>query len=261
VTEKKPYSRDEYNKALIANALLDPFTISITAAMLMAGVLLGSLVFLAPAAAAVYIGSAIRTYFDEESAQKVLERERKRRGKAIESGRRPAVDPKTLAPPIARLIAEARKREQQVVTAIERSELPYEEVTTEVESFLAAMDATALRAQALYEALADTPPVEIQKRLAAVREGGLAETKELAVALDVQLTTMQRTERQLQRFYVEMERILVELDTVRGQVVSMSAAADRTQQDQLAADVRGLRERMGAVSEGMAEAYEKEGPA
>jgi hypothetical protein len=258
VAEKKPYSRDEYNRALIANALLDPFTVGLAAAMLVAGVLLGSLVFLGPAAAAVYIGSAVRTYFDEDAAQKVLERERERRGQALESGRR-QLDPKTLAPPIARLILEARTREQRVAEAIERSELPYEEVTAEVESFLAAMDATARRAQALYEALADTPPVEIQKRLAAVREGGLVETKELAAALDVQLTTMQRTERQLQRFYVEMERILVELETVRGQVVSMSAAADRTSQEQLAADVRGLRERMGAVAEGMAEAYENEG--
>jgi Skp family chaperone for outer membrane proteins len=257
VTERKPYSRGDYNRALIANALLDPFTVALVAAMLVAGVLLGTLVYLGPAAAAVYIGSAVRTYFDEEAAQKVLERERKRRGEALESGRK-LLDPKTLAPPIARLIQEARTREQRVAEAIERSELPYEEVTAEVESFLAAMDVTARRAQALYEALADTPPVEIQKRLAAVREGGLVETKELAAALDVQLSTMQRTERQLQRFYVEMERILVELETVRGQVVSMSAAADRSSQEQLAADVRGLRERMGAVSEGMAEAYEGE---
>ena len=63
-------------------------------------------------------------------------------------------------------------------------------------------------------------------------------------------------ERQLQRFFTEMERLLVELDTVRGQIVSVSAAEGAGQSDQLASEVRALREEMGAIADGMAAAYE-----
>lgn len=257
---RNPYSRREFTRALVLNALLDPFNVGLLATMLAAGLVLGTLQFLAPVAALVYLGAAARTFFDEKAADKVLERERAKRRTAVESGRR-QVNPKDLAPPIGRLIHSARMREARVAEAIQRSDLPYEEVGAEVDSFLEAMDSTAVRAQLLYEALSDTPPAEVEKRLAAVRRGGLPETRELEAALDVQLSTLRRMEKQLNRFFTEMERIIVELDTVRGQVVSMSVSADRTAQQQLAADVRGLRERMGAVAEGMAEAYEEERPA
>jgi hypothetical protein len=254
---KNPYSRGEFTKALVLNALLDPFNVALLAVMLVGGIALGTLATLGPVAGLVYLAAVVRTFFDEQAADKVLEREKAKRKQALESGKR-KVDPRALAPPIARLLHEARVREQRVADAIAASELPYEEVAAEVDAFLAAMDSTALRAQGLYAALSDTPPAEVEKRLAAVRRGGLAETRDLEAALDAQLTTLRRMERQLQRFFTEMERLLVELDTVRGQVVSMSVSAGATGQEQLAADVRGLRERMGAVSEGMAEAYEEE---
>jgi hypothetical protein len=62
--------------------------------------------------------------------------------------------------------------------------------------------------------------------------------------------------KQLGRYYDEMERVLVELDTVRGSLVSASASTDTERQRTLAADVRGLREEVGSLSEGMSEAYE-----
>ena len=64
-------------------------------------------------------------------------------------------------------------------------------------------------------------------------------------------------ERQLSAFYDRMERILVELDTVRGNLVSVSASTDAENQTQLAAEVRELREEVGALAEGMSEAYER----
>jgi GTP1/Obg family GTP-binding protein len=63
-------------------------------------------------------------------------------------------------------------------------------------------------------------------------------------------------EKQLERFFSEMERILVELDTVRSQLVSVSASSESGAQTELAADVRALRERVGASAEGMAAAFE-----
>ena len=71
-----------------------------------------------------------------------------------------------------------------------------------------------------------------------------------------QLLVLHRMEGQLQRFYDEMERILVELDTVRGNLISVSASSERANQERLAGEVRALREEVGAVAAGMSEAYE-----
>ncbi len=151
-------------------------------------------------------------------------------------------------------MSEGRRREARIRDAIDRAELPYEEVSREVDRFIPAMEDGARRAQLLYEALAESPPAAVEQRLAEVR--GDESKAELAAALESQLSVLRRMEGQLQRFYDEMERILVELDTVRGNLVSVSASSERANQERLAGDVRALREEVGAVAAGMSEAYE-----
>jgi chromosome segregation ATPase len=249
--ERRPYSRGQYNRALIANALLSPFNVVLLALMLIAGIVLGVLVPVLPVAVIVYLAAAARTYFDDDVANQVLEREKAKRRAALSSGRA-KLPP--LAPPIAALVEDAHRREARIRDAIERAELPYDEVAAEVDGFVAAMEGTARRAQLLYEALADTPPERVAARLQQVEAD--PERAELAEALETQLATLHRMQRQLDRFYAELERILVELDTVRSQLVSVSASTETMEQDRLAGEVRELRERMGAVAEGMAAAYE-----
>jgi uncharacterized coiled-coil protein SlyX len=248
-----PYDRSRFNRALIANALLDPFNVVLLAVVLIVGILLGLFAYLLPVGVAVYLAGAVRTYFDEDAANKVLSRERAAHRKQLEAGRA-KVKPDQFAPPIARLLREARMREKRIGDAISRADLPYEEVSEEIDRFVAAMDSTAGRAQLLYEALADTPPDGVEARLASVRrEGGQPELEE---ALATQLATLRRMEKQLDRFFAEMERILFELDTLSSQLVSVSASSESQAQTELAADVRALRERVGASAEGMAAAFE-----
>jgi len=90
-----------------------------------------------------------------------------------------------------------------------------------------------------------------------VERSGEGGRRELAAALNGQVAVLRRMEGQLQAFYAQMERILVELDTVRGNLVSVSASTDAANQEQLATEVRGLREEVGALAEGMSEAYER----
>ena len=252
----RPFSRSEYNRALIANALLDPFAVVLLAVMLIAGLLLGQLAILAATGAVFYLAAAGRAYFDEEVAQTVLERERQKRREALERGRR-RVDPHSLAPPIAGLLHGALQREGRIRDAVERAELPYTEVLDEVDGFVRAIEATAARAQLLYEALAESPPERVEARLAELGRSSDGARSELVGALGGQLAVLRRMERQLQAFYDQMEKILVELDTVRGNLVSVSASTEAANQQQLAAEVRGLREEVGALAEGMSEAYER----
>jgi hypothetical protein len=247
---KRPYGRREYNRALILNALLTPFNIALLALMLIAGIVLGVLPFVLPVAVVLYGVAAARTYLDEDVAAKVLERERTQQRAALESGRK-RLEPEQLAPPIRKLVQEARFREARIADAIERAELPFAEVATEVDGFVTAMDRTAQRAQLLHEALEDTPTSRVRARLERARDD-----PQLAAALETQLHTLERMEGQLKRFYAEMERMLVELDTVRSQLVSVSASTETAHQTELAGEVRALRERMGTVAEGMSAAYE-----
>jgi hypothetical protein len=253
---ERPYSRSEFNRALVANALLDPFAVVLLALILIAGFALGAVPILAPAGLALYGAAAARTYFDEDAANKVLERERAKRRVALERGER-RVNPRSLAPPIGGLLSGALQREARIREAVERAELPYEEVLVEVDRFVRAMEGTAGRAQLLYEALAETPPQQVEARLAELTRTDDPSRRELVAALAGQLKVLRRMEGQLQAFYDQMERILVELDTVRGDLVSVSASTDAANQQQLAAEVRGLREEVGALAEGMNEAYEQ----
>ena len=247
----RPYSRSQYNRALVLNALFDPFNVVLLAGMLIAGIFIGKLALLVPVALVVYGIAAARTYFDEDEAQKVLTRERSRRRRSLAS---PRVDLAALAPEIRGLVEESYRRRDRIGEAIRRAELPYAEVSDEVDGFVAAIEGTAGRAQLLYEALADTPPQAVAARLREV-EGDPAKA-ELAGALRHQVAAQGRMGDQLQRFYDRMERLLVELDTVRANLVSVSASTDTENQERLAADVRGLRDEVGALADGMSEAYE-----
>jgi hypothetical protein len=228
--ERRPYSRGEYNRALITNALLAPFNIVLLALMLIAGILLGILVPVLPVAVVVYLAAAARTYFDDDAAQKVLERERSKHRKEIDRGRKRAL-PEDLAPEIARLVEAARERETRIRTAIERAELPYERWPPR-------STASSPRRRARRAARSCSTrrsPTRRRPRAGTAAPGaGRPEKAELAEALSTQLETLQRMERQLGRFYGELERIIVELDTVRSQLVSMSASTETAQQDRLA---------------------------
>jgi chromosome segregation ATPase len=251
MAERRPYSRSEFNRALIANALTQPFNVVLLAIVLIAGLLLDAFLPVLAVGLVLYGIAAARTYFDDEEANKVLTRERERRRAALDAGR---LDPSALAEPIAELLGAARQREARIRDAIDRAQLPYEEVSAEVDRFIRAMEDGARRAELLWEALSETSPAWVEQRLEQVKAD--PSKAELTGALENQLEVLRRMEGQLQRFYDEMERILVELDTVRGNLVSVSASTEAANQERLAGEVRALREEVGAVAAGMSEAYE-----
>jgi predicted Ser/Thr protein kinase len=252
-----PYTPRDYNRALILNALSAPFGVVVAAGVVVAGILLGALSFLLPLAIVLYIASAARTYFDDDVQKGVLAREGASHHKRLEKGR-PERDLSEFSPRLADLMARALERDARIRAAIDRAELPYEEVSEEVDRFLATMWQTAARAELLSEGLRDSPPEAVARRLQEVQAAGDPAKAELVDALSQQLAVQQKMERQLVHFYDQMEQVLVELDTVRGHLITVSASTEADNQERLADDVRDLREEMGAVAEGMAAAYSRQ---
>jgi len=249
---EKPYSREEYAGALAANAAAKPFNLALAVATIGAALLAGGNLPLALVVGLViYAIAAVRTFFDEDEAARVLAHERGERKQSLGKGRA-RVDPATLAPEIRRQLLAARATEQRIRDAIQRAELPYAEVSTEVDALVTLMEQSAGRAQLLYEALEETPPNVVRKRLVALEGSGKAE---LIDALEQQHSVQRRMQAQLQRFYDEMERMVVELETIRASLVSVSASTDAGNQQRIAGDVRSLRDELGALASGMSEAF------
>jgi hypothetical protein len=251
---RQPYSRGEFAGALVANATAKPFNIALLVGTMAAGVLVGGSVGIALLAAlVVYAIACARTFFDEEEAEAVLGEVRAQRRAALKSGSR-QLDPRTLAPEVRRHLLEARAIEARIRDAIERAELPYEEVSTEADALVSLMELSASRAQLLYEALEDSPPSRVEARLRELEGSGKTE---LIEALQHQLTVQRKMAAQLESFYDQMERIAVELDSIRGSLISVSASTDVANQQRLAGDVRALRDELGTLAEGMSEAFEE----
>lgn len=249
------YGRREHARALVLNAATSPFAIVLFVAVFAAGVLVGASLTLSLAFAfALYAIAATRTLFDEDVAERIL---RQGQGRSLPGtgGEAPSVPPPSLAPEIQAEVDAVRERERRIRKAIESADLPYEEVGTEVDSFVAEAERSARSAQLLFEGLSDMPVAEVRRRLTAAQ--GDPGQAELAEALREQLSVAERIESQLAEYHAQMERLCVELDTVRAHLLSTSVTADSANQRLLAAQVRGLREEMGAVATGIEQAYDE----
>ena len=250
----KPYSRQEYAGALVANAVAKPFNVGLAVATIgAASFISGQFLLALVVGVVIYAIASARTFFDEDEAAAVLERERGSRRQALE-GARVRVDLATLAPDVRQHLVAARGIEARIRDAIERAELPYVEVSAEVDALVTLMDQSAGRAQLLYEALSESPPERVEARLRELHGSGKAE---LIDALEHQLAVQRKMESQLGRFHDEMERMVVELHTIRGSLVSVSASTDAGNQQRIAGDVRSLRDELGALASGMSEAFEE----
>jgi Protein kinase domain len=243
-------AQPSHQRALIVQALRDPFSLVIAVAIMLAGLLLGDPLFAVPFALALYAAGALRAYLDEDVRAAV----------AASVGPAPAeaVDG-SVSDEIQRLLLSAGRIHTRIETAIARADLPYAEVSSEVERLLATIHAAAGRAQLLHDGLADAPPDAVAARLEAVRAQGDPAKAGLVEALTSQLAVQRRMETQLQGFYEGMERTLIELDTVRGNLISVAAVPMADNQSLVAGEVREMRDDMGAVAEGIAAAYADQG--
>jgi hypothetical protein len=251
---QKPPTRAELNRLLIGNALTKPVpNVVVPAVIAVGGIVLGIGVLAIVIAVVAWIALSVVTYLDADEAEQVGAELRDKRRRAFEKAN-PRVLPSALAPPIAQRLQVVLDEQARIGQAIDRAELPFEEVSDEVDVFVRAAEKTASRAQLLYEYLADHDQRAIEQRLRDMHAADDPSKRALRDAVEAQVGALRRGSDQLDRFYTEMERIGVELGNVRAELLAVSAASESAGQQRLAADVRDLREQMGAVSAGMSEA-------
>jgi hypothetical protein len=237
-------------RAVVGRALVDPLALGAAATIVVAGLIFGGLALAVALALAVYGAGVLRAYLDDDVREAVRARVEPIRAIPATSG---------MSEEIQLLLRQARQTRQRVHDAIEEAGLPYTEVATEVDRLVTTMHEVAERAQRLHDGLRDARPEDVAARIERVKAENDPEKDELVKALGDQLAVQRRMEGQLGHFYTEMDRMLIELDTVRGNLISVSAATSRDNQQQVAGEVRELRDDMGAVAKGIAEASADQG--
>ena len=122
------------------------------------------------------------------------------------------------------------------------------EIAAQAATLLARLEHAAERARLLREALTETPPEQIERRLGEVRAGQDAGKAKLVAALARHLATQRRMQSALAAFDAETERILLELETVRGRLLTEDADA-RAHLASLQDELDTLAERLSVAGE------------
>lgn len=256
----KEVTRASLQRALVVNALTKPLNVIVAASLVVVAVAVGAS-WLILVAAVVYAALSTMTFFDADEAQRVGDRAYGRQSLVKGPGR---ADPGAMAAPIASQLSAALEEETRIRKAIDASKLPFDDVSAEVTALVTAMGRTAQRAQAVYDYLASQDTRRVGERLEELKGSPSAqdsEVKKTIAALDEQLDTHVDMSRQLDRFYAEMEQTVAALSTIHAKVVRMGLASDSAGQQDLADQVRDLREQVDALSAGMSEAYPDEAAA
>jgi len=247
--------RKDRERAVIGNALTKPVNVVVPAAVLVAGFVTGWLWVLVPLAIVAYALLVAFTLFDEGEARRVLSR-----GRAGELSPARELSTEGLPPQIAAPLQSALTEEVKIEQAIAEAKLPYAEVSAEVNVLVSELERIGRKAGVIYAYLADPEVADAGRRLAALRaraeaSGPAAEAQQMALeALETQVRIRDELEDQFERSCAELEHLAASLGVIRGEIVRMSVAEDASVQDDLAEQVRNLRERVSSVADGLSEA-------
>lgn len=244
-------TRSQLTRAIAVNAATKPVNIVVPAAVAVVGALIG-ISWLWAVAVVVYVALVVATFFDADEAEKVGKRSR-----GVEAGK-PAqrqLDPAQLAPPIAERLQQALAEEQQIRQTIEGADVDLTEVSGEVDGLVTNLEKSAQRAQLVYSYLSEQDSRTLERRARELEQNKDPDSRRAAAAVRDQMKLAQDLEATLQRFYAQMDHAVVSLQTIRGELVRISVAGEAEAQAETADRVRNLREEVGAMADGMREAY------
>jgi hypothetical protein len=249
-----PATRSALGRALVVNAATKPLNVGVGAAIVVAGIVLGY-PWLVAIALAVYVALVVTSVFDGRETAKLSQRIYGPDEQTL-----PRADISKLAPEIAGPLQEARKEETAIRTAIQAAQLPFGDVTTEIDGLMRDIERIAGRAQQLVDYLSDQDDDELKAKIKRFeRPSSDAATsdalKQAAEAVKEQLTANEALETQRERFLAELEHLVASLGVVRAQLVRMSIAEEGQVQQQVTGELKDLRGRMSSLAQGMQEAF------
>jgi hypothetical protein len=249
-----PVTRHALGRALVVNAATKPLNVGVGAAIAVLGIVIG-VPWLIAVGLVVYVALAATSIFDGRETKQLSARIYGDDAKPL-----PRADISTLAPEIAKPLEEARREEQAIRAAVQQAQLPFGDVSAEIDGLMRDIERIAGRAQQLVSYLADQDEGELKAKLARFQKpnadpGTANALKEAAAAVQEQLNANAALETQRDRFLAELDHLVASLGVVRAQLVRMSIAEEGEVQQQVTGELRDLRTRMSALAQGMQEAF------
>ena len=251
-------TRGALARRLAVNAATKPLNVAVLGVLVVVGIVLNLVVVVGAIAIAAYLVLVALTFFDAEEAERV--------GNELRGGRRaastaPALDVGTLDPRIGALVQQARETAAGIREAIAQADHPFDDVATDVDALVAAMDTSARRAQLISttlagQARAGQDVAGLERTIADLRgRADDADVRALVADLEAQRDATARLQDRLERFEVGMQRICASLGLLRTRLVEMSASEEEAAQRELGRQSRELRERTDLLAEAMAEVF------
>jgi hypothetical protein len=236
------------------NAATKPLNVTAGAAIAIAGIVLG-VGWLVLVGAAVYVALTVASVFDGRETAQLSKRIYGADDKPL-----PRADISELAPEIAGPLGEARKEEDAIRAAVAAAQLPFGDVSAEIDGLMRDIERIAGRAQQLVDYLGDQHDGELEAKLKRFErptaDPATADAlHQAAEAVREQIKANAALETQRDRFLAELEHLVASLGVVRAQLVRMSIAEEGEVQQQVTGELRDLRGRMGALAQGMQEAF------
>jgi chromosome segregation ATPase len=249
-------TRGAIARRMAVNAATKPLNVAVLGGLIVVGIVLDLVVVVGAIAIVAYLVLVALTFFDAEEAERVG-------AQLYASRRRPtrALDLATLEPRIAALVAQARETAAGIRTAIAQADHPFEDVASDVDALVAAMDTSARRAQLISSTLSEQKRARqdvasLDRTIAELRGRDQdADVRALIADLEAQREATVRLQERLERFEVGMRRICASLGLLRTRLVEMSASEEEAAQRELARQSRELRERTDLLAESMAEVF------
>src|SRR5512133_355442 len=249
-------TRGALARKLAVNAATKPLNIAVLGGLIVAGIVLDLAFVVGAIAIVAYLVLVALTFFDAEEAERIG-------AEAYAGRRRPvaALDLGTLEPRIAALVSQARETAAGTREAIAQADHPFDDVASDVDALVAAMDTSARRAQLISSTLTEQERNgqdvgSLQRRIDDLRRRAQdADVRALIGDLEAQREATVRLRDRLERFEVGMERICASLGLLRTRLVEMSASEEEAAQRELARQSRELRERTDLLAEAMAEVF------
>jgi hypothetical protein len=247
---QRPPTRAGLTRAIAMNAATKPVNVVVPAAIAIVGALVG-VGWLWPLAVVVYVALVIATFFDADEAEAVGKR---RRGTLAQPQQR-QLDPAELAPPIAERLQKALDEERLIRETIAGADVQMDDVSAEVDGLVKNLEKSAQRAQLVWDYLAEQDSRTLDRRARELARMQDPDSQRAAAAVRDQMKLAENLEATLKRFYAQMDHAIVSLQTIRGELVRISVASEPETQAETAERVRNLREEVGALADGMSEAY------
>lgn len=249
-----PVTRHALGKALVVNAVTKPLNVGIGAAIVIVGIV-AAIPWLIAVGVATYVALAAASIFDGRETKRLSDRLYGVSDKPL-----PRADISKLAPEIAGPLAEARKEEEAIRAAVAAAQLPFGDVSAEIDGLMRDIERVAGRAQQLVDYLADQDEGELRAKLRRFQQPSpdpatADALKQAADAVQEQLKANEALRTQRDRFLAELEHLVASLGVVRAQLVRMSIAEEGEVQQQVTGELRDLRGRMSSLAQGMQEAF------